>query len=225
MKKMPERSPPNHQTHSPPWNTTTKAIVAVSALALFTLLIWVFRNLIQQVVLAALLAYLLHPLISFIDRRTPLNRVTVVLLVYLSIALTVLATFSLVGVTTFQQALELSRRLPGWFEDAVALLQNMREQAPDTLMIGPLPVPLASMLPQLPGMGGGVGPAIRLHPADFQPRRQPGRQRRHRHGRRPRPDCSDLYCLHIHCQRYAPFWRHDRQPCPEAPAIAATLNA
>ena len=151
MKKMPERSPPNHQTHSPPWNTTTKAIVAVSALALFTLLIWVFRNLIQQVVLAALLAYLLHPLISFIDRRTPLNRVTVVLIVYLSIALTVLATFSLVGVTTFQQALELSRRLPGWFEDAVALLQNMREQAPDTLMIGPLPVPLASMLPQLPG--------------------------------------------------------------------------
>ncbi len=142
---------PHHINHSPPWNATTKAIVAVSALALLSLLTWVFRGLLQQLVLAALLAYLLHPLISFIDRRTLLNRVTIVLLVYLTLALLVLATLSLVGVTTFQQALDLSSRLPGWFNDAVVLLQSVGEQAPETLSLGPLLIPLNRILPQLPG--------------------------------------------------------------------------
>lgn len=139
------------QSTSPPWNTTTKAIVAVSALALFCLLVWVFRGLLTQVVLAALLAYLLHPLISFIDVRTPVNRVTVVLVVYLALAFLVVATFSMVGVTTFQQVLDLSRRLPEWFDDALVELQALSEQLPETISLGGLPVPVAGLLPQLPG--------------------------------------------------------------------------
>ncbi|MDE0080966.1 MAG: AI-2E family transporter [Caldilineaceae bacterium] len=139
------------QTTSPPWNTTTKAIVAVSALALFCLLVWVFRGLLQQVVLAVIVAYLLHPLISFIDRRTPVNRVTVVLAVYLALAVLIVATFSLVGVTTFQQVLDLSRRLPDWFEDALAQFQELQEQLPETILIGGFSLPVAGLVPQLPG--------------------------------------------------------------------------
>ena len=139
------------QSPSPPWNTTTKAIVAVAALALFCLLIWVFRGLLQQVVLAALLAYLLHPLISLIDRRTPVNRVTVVLAVYLVLTLLVVSTFLLVGVTTFQQVLDLSRRLPGWFDEALALLQDLRDQLPESVTVGGFPVPVAGLLPQMLG--------------------------------------------------------------------------
>lgn len=139
------------QSKSPPWNTTTKAIVAVSALALFCLLVWVFRGLLQQVVLAALLAYLLHPLISLIDKRTPVNRVTVVLSVYLALAVLVVATFFLVGVTTFQQALDLSRRLPGWFDDALLQLQDLQNQLPESIIISGLTVPVSGLIPQLPG--------------------------------------------------------------------------
>ena len=139
------------QTTSPPWNTTTKAIVAVSALALFCLLVWVFRGLLQQVVLAVILAYLLHPLISLIDRRTPANRVTVVLTVYLTLAVLVIATFSLVGVTTFQQALDLSRRLPGWFEEGLAQFQLLQEQLPESIVVAGMTVPVAGLVPQLPG--------------------------------------------------------------------------
>lgn len=139
------------QSASPPWNTTTKAIVAVSALALFCLLVWVFRGLLQQVVLAALLAYLLHPLITLIDRRTPVNRVTVVLAVYLALAILVVATFMLVGITTFQQVLDLSRRLPDWFEDALAQLQTLRDQLPESITVGGLTLPVAGLLPELPG--------------------------------------------------------------------------
>ncbi|MCY4080643.1 MAG: AI-2E family transporter [Caldilineaceae bacterium] len=139
------------QSTSPPWNTTTKAIVAVSALALFCLLVWVFRGLLQQVVLAVILAYLLHPLISLIDRRTPANRVTVVLAVYLTLAVIVIATFSLVGVTTFQQALDLSRRLPGWFEEGLAQFQLLQEQLPESIVVAGMTVPVAGLVPQLPG--------------------------------------------------------------------------
>ncbi len=139
------------QSTSPPWNTTTKAIVAVSALALFCLLVWVFRGLLQQVVLAVILAYLLHPLISLIDRRTPANRVTVVLAVYLTLAVIVIATFSLVGVTTFQQALDLSRRLPGWFEEGLAQFQLLQEQLPESIVVAGITVPVAGLVPQLPG--------------------------------------------------------------------------
>lgn len=147
---------------SPPWNITTKAIVAVSALALFCLLVWVFRGLLQQVVLAGLLAYLLHPPISFIDRRTPLNRAGVVLLVYLVLALVVVATFSLVGVTTFQQAMDLSGRLPEWFDDAVAQLQTLLTHLPESFSIGPLTLPVASVIPQLPGWEELLGQAFGL---------------------------------------------------------------
>lgn len=136
---------------SPPWNTTTKAIVAVSALLLAALLLWVFRGLLQQLVLAGLLAYLLHPLITLIDQRTPLRRGTVVLLVYLILALLVLATLSLVGLTTFQQAVDLSRRLPGWFNDAVEQLQTLPERLPEALALGPLSIPTDRILPELPG--------------------------------------------------------------------------
>ena len=138
------------QTESPLWNATTKAIVAAAALALFCLLVWVFRGLLQQIVLALLLAYLLHPLISIIDRRTPLNRVTVALLVYLALAATVVTTFFLVGVTTFQQAVDLSGRLPGWFSDGLALLEEIQEQLPASIAIGGLSFPVAGLAARLP---------------------------------------------------------------------------
>lgn len=63
---------------SPPWTTATKAVVAVSALALAVLVIWRFQDLIQPLVLALLLAYLLHPVISLISQRTGLARGTTV---------------------------------------------------------------------------------------------------------------------------------------------------
>jgi len=113
--------------------------------------VWVFRGLLQQVVLAVILAYLLHPLISLIDRRTPANRVTVVLTVYLTLAVLVIATFSLVGVTTFQQALDLSRRLPGWFEEGLAQFQLLQEQLPESIVVAGMTVPVAGLVPQLPG--------------------------------------------------------------------------
>ena len=145
-------------SYSPPWNTITKAIVAVSALMLLVLLVWVFRGLLRQLVLAMLLAYILYPLIAFIDRRTPLKRGLVVLIIYLILALVVLATLWLVGLTTYQQAVDLFGRLPDWFNQLDALFLSLPDRLPQTIVLGPLTLPLDGIIPQqLPAFGDVSG--------------------------------------------------------------------
>ncbi len=138
------------QEESPPWSPLTKAIVAVTALVLTGLLIWRFRTLIQPLVLAMLLAYLTHPIVTQIDRRTRLHRSAVVLLVYSTLALAVLVGLSAVGFTTFQQVVVLSQRVPTWFEQAVALVQTLPEQLPESVVVGPVVLPVERLWPQLP---------------------------------------------------------------------------
>ena len=140
-----------NQSSSPPWTTATKAIVAVSALALAVLVIWYFRSLIQPLVLALLLAYLLHPLISLISHRLGMPRGTTVLAVYGTLIVAVVVTLSFVGVTTFKQVVTVTNNLPGWFEQAVDLVSSLPERLPETFSIGPLMLERDLILPQLPG--------------------------------------------------------------------------
>ena len=136
---------------SPPWTTVTKAIVAVSSLALAVLVIWRFQDLVQPLVLALLLAYILHPLISLISNRLGLPRGTTVLAVYAILAVAVLVTLSFVGITTFQQAVTVSKNLPRWFEQAVDLVSTLPERLPESFAIGPLLLERDAIIPQLPG--------------------------------------------------------------------------
>jgi mannose-6-phosphate isomerase len=140
-----------NQSSSPPWTTVTKAVVAVSALALAVLVIWRFQDLIQPLVLAVLLAYLLHPVISLISQRTGMARGTTVLIVYGSLAAALIVTLSFVGVTTFQQAVTVAKNLPRWFDQAVDLISTLPERLPESFAFGPLVLERDMILPQLPG--------------------------------------------------------------------------
>lgn len=140
-----------NQSSSPPWTTATKAIVAVSALALVVAVIWYFRSLIQPLVLALLLAYLLHPLISLISHRLGLPRGTTVLAVYGTLIVAVVVTLSFVGITTFNQVVTITSNLPDWFDQAVDLISTLPERLPETFAIGPLVLERDVILPQLPG--------------------------------------------------------------------------
>ncbi|MCB0116239.1 MAG: AI-2E family transporter, partial [Caldilineaceae bacterium] len=109
---MTQSTPPPPQ--SPRWGTTTKAIVAVFVLLLAALLIWYFRGLLTPLVLAALLAYILNPLITWIDVRTPLSRSQTVLIVYLVLLLIVLAGMTAIGFVAVDQIVVLSDAIPRW---------------------------------------------------------------------------------------------------------------
>ena len=140
-----------NQSSSPPWTTATKTVVAVSFLALTVLMIWRFQDLVQPLVLAVLLAYILNPVISLISNRLGLLRGTTVLAVYGFLALSLLVTLSFVGVTTFQQVVTVAKNLPGWFDQAVELLRGLPERLPESFAIGPLVLERDVILPQLPG--------------------------------------------------------------------------
>lgn len=140
-----------NQSSSPPWTTVTKAIVAVSFLALAVLVIWRFQDLVQPLVLAVLLAYILHPVISLISQRLGLARGTTVLAVYGILTVALLVTLSFVGVTTFQQVVTVAKNLPGWFDQAVELVRTLPERLPESFAIGPLVLERDVLLPQLPG--------------------------------------------------------------------------
>src|SRR5262245_16321658 len=59
---------------SPPWSVAVKSIMAITVLALSALVIWRFQDLIRPIVIAAVLAYLVSPLVSSLMYRLHLGR-------------------------------------------------------------------------------------------------------------------------------------------------------
>ena len=123
--------------NSPPWSRTTKTIVVVFALLLLALLVMRFRSLLAMLVVAAILAYLLDPLIVFVDRRTNIRRGIVIAIVYLIIAAALVGGFFALGVASYQQAANLIEQTP-------ALIQNIAESfatlanRTEPIVLGPL---------------------------------------------------------------------------------------
>lgn len=83
----------NAQQQFSPWNRTTKVIVVVFGLLLVLWLMARFRTLIGMLVIAAILGYLLEPVINFINQRTTLRRGLIITLVYVTLAAVVLGGF------------------------------------------------------------------------------------------------------------------------------------
>jgi predicted PurR-regulated permease PerM len=74
-----------------PWSNLTRTIVITVGLVLIGWLLYAFRPLVGPLIIAALLAYTLNPLVNVVQRRSRLNRKWAVPLVYL-VGLTVVMT-------------------------------------------------------------------------------------------------------------------------------------
>jgi len=97
---------------SPPWSLTTKGIVTVAALVLIVVIIWRFRSLLQPLTLAAVIAYLLNPLVNWCSGRFRMQRSTAVAIVYVGFIVIVLALLVGLGFFAFNQADRLFTALP-----------------------------------------------------------------------------------------------------------------
>lgn len=122
---------------SPPWGRTTKTIVVIVALLLVVLVAWRFSSLIQQIIMAAVLAYLLNPLIKFVNENTGLKRGTLVLLTYLAFILLVIGAFTALGVAAYAQINNLINELPRLTVSLLNLLRDWARVAETTYEIGP----------------------------------------------------------------------------------------
>ena len=125
---------PQHE--SPPWNLSTKFIVTV---AFIVLLIWVvirFNALIYQIVAASILAYLLNPVIVFVDNRTPIKRGTSIIVIYLLLAAGVVTASIALGLAAVEQVNNLITFLSGDFiTNSIDQISTFLEENP-TFQVG-----------------------------------------------------------------------------------------
>lgn len=141
---------------SPPWNLTTKIIVAVVALVLVTLLAWRFTSLIGQLVAAAIIAYILNPIIHFLQKHTRLNRGWILILVYLLLAAGVIWALAALGVAAFQQVSTLIELVPELISDVANFVQTLTSRTDPiiigTIRIDPSLIPWETIANQLVGL-------------------------------------------------------------------------
>jgi predicted PurR-regulated permease PerM len=110
---------------SPPWSPITKAIMAVVALVSLALILWHFNALIRPLVIAAILAYLLNPLITLLIRRLHVSRGMAVTVVYLAFLLVVLSGAVGLGFVAFDQVTRVINLLPDSMTEVVDAAQRV----------------------------------------------------------------------------------------------------
>jgi predicted PurR-regulated permease PerM len=126
---------------------TTKALVASASLILAVVVIWRFRFLITPLVLAAILSYLLNPIISWLQSYLGLRRAQTVLIVYLLFLLIWIGGGVVLGFIVVEQSVRLGEQLPD-------LISRLVEAAPGwiqswsnvVLFIGPYQIDLDGLL-------------------------------------------------------------------------------
>jgi predicted PurR-regulated permease PerM len=72
------------------WDTATKRIVAVSFLLFLTLVVYQFRSLLRPLVVAFLLAFILNPIVDFLENRVGMHRSVAAGLLFLILCLALL---------------------------------------------------------------------------------------------------------------------------------------
>ena len=94
-------------SESPRWNSITKLTISLTMIVIVGALLIRFKGLIGPIVLAFVLAYLLHPVIAFITRKTPVSWKLTVSLVYLIFVAILIGLLTWGGVALVGQAQKL----------------------------------------------------------------------------------------------------------------------
>ncbi len=124
---------------SPPWSTATKVILVVGVLLLLALMVWRFQSLIGMIVIAAIIAYLLNPIIVFIDDRTGIRRGFVIVFVYALLAILIATGFSALGVAGYQQGVNLIDQAPSLIESLTEGAQGFIGST-EPIQLGPISI-------------------------------------------------------------------------------------
>jgi len=112
---------------SPRWSNSAKMVVALTAAGLGLALLFRFQNLIAPLLLSFVLAYLIHPLASFFNRKLRVPWRLVSTIIYLVIFLGVIALLTWGGISIFDQLQNLINYLqsiigdlPGWLSSVIS---------------------------------------------------------------------------------------------------------
>lgn len=92
---------------SPRWGPTLKLIVGLTFVAVFAALLVRFRNIVGPLLMAFILAYVLHPLANWLNKATRLSWRASVNLIYLFLIVLLIGFITVTGVAVVQQATSL----------------------------------------------------------------------------------------------------------------------
>lgn len=148
--------PPEQLHESPQWNRTIKAAVAISFVLLAVLLAQRFQSLIGQIIAAAIIAYILNPIIIFLDESLKIKRGTMLIVVYLLLAAGVIWAITALGVAAFQQITTFINLIPELISDIVTFIEELTIRT-DPIVIGsytidPAIIPWEALTNQLLGL-------------------------------------------------------------------------
>ncbi len=134
------------QTHqSPLWNRPTKVIVTVVSLLFIVVVLWRFQTLISPLIIAAILAYLMYPIINLLERHTKLSYSTSVVTVFLSLAVIFIGVFAVLGFALYSQVADLVVRTPEIIENIPTYIEDATQTLSEPITVGSftftLPIP------------------------------------------------------------------------------------
>ena len=93
--------------HSPPWNTTVKVVVIVFGIVLVAAILLRFQEIIPSTILALLIAYVITPVVDFVNERTRISRGLVTAAIYLVFFAVVALAISMLAPLLVRQALSV----------------------------------------------------------------------------------------------------------------------
>lgn len=130
----PDETPqPEHK--SPLWGRTAKVVVVLISVLFLALLAERFQSLIMQIVVAAMIAYILNPSIVFINERTTVSRGWVLAATYLLLAVAVTWVLIALGVAAFQQVSNLIELIPELISDFLQIFEEFTSRT-EPIVIG-----------------------------------------------------------------------------------------
>lgn len=112
---------------SPSWGSTTKLIVGLTVVALITALLIQFRNIIGPLILAFMLAYILHPVAGYLSKAMNVSWRASVNIIFLLLVVALGALITATGLAVAEQVQSLVSLVQRSLMDLPTILANLSE--------------------------------------------------------------------------------------------------
>ncbi len=106
------------------WSVRVRIIVLVITLLLIAATLWFTRSILQPLIIAAFIAYLINPAVNLLTRRTRMSRKNSVILVYWVTLLVFIGTPATATSLLFDEFTGIVKDLLNQFDHLIALLQK-----------------------------------------------------------------------------------------------------
>lgn len=145
--------------NSPPWQPGTRLAVAIIITLLVGVVFYLLRGLFTAIALAFLLAYMLHPVVTWLSGKLHISRGLSALIIFFLLLLMVVGGTTGLGVAFTQRIIDLAAYLGEIAESLPTQIENLQQLQ---LQLGPWSLDLSStnLTPLLTDLAGAVSPLL-----------------------------------------------------------------